>query len=434
MSAALVSSALLVAVLLDSVTDPVVGQFSDNIRTRLGRRHPFMFAAIIPAALSFYFLWLPPENISDDNVFWYLLVCASATRFFITFYEIPSTALQAELTQDYNQRIQFASLRYFFGWFGGAGISMFALATIFADSIEFPNGLTNPAAYGDYALLGAALMIASMLISSLGTVRYVPHLVSDKSEPIATLGGILKNLWFALTDKIFAPLFGTALLFAMGLGVSVSLSLFFNTFFWEFTTAQMATLSLSFLVGAGIAPVAAPLATRGRFGKRRAAIVLAAAATLLIPMPVLLRLFGMMPENGSTTLMAIIFVQLALAVGLGVAAEILVQAMVADVVEDNERRTGRRSAGVFFAARTFASKSTNGLGVLIGGLIVSAAGLEKGMSPESATSDMISMLGELYVPVILVIYLVAIFLLTRFQITRARHAENLKALAEKPRE
>ena len=428
MSAAVVSSALLVAVVLDSITDPLVGQFSDNLRTRLGRRHPLMFAAVIPAALSFYFLWLPPEGLSGGRLFWYLLVCASATRFFITFYEIPSTALQAELTQDYDQRIQFASLRYFFGWFGGAGISIYALSTIFADSPEHPDGLANAAAYGDYALLGASLMVASMLLSSFGTVRLVPHLVPDKSEPIASLGGILKNLWYALTDRVFAPLFGTALLFAMGLGVSISLSLFFNTFFWEFTTAQMATLSLSFLVGAGIAPIAAPLATRGRFGKRRAAIALATTATILIPMPVFLRLIGVMPENGSAALIPIIFVQLALAVGLGVAAEILVQAMVADVVEDNERRTGRRSAGVFFAARTFASKSTNGLGVLIGGLIVSAAGLEKGMSREAATPEMVSTLGELYVPVVLVIYTISIYLLTRFPITRQRHQENLEAL------
>ena len=428
LSAAAVATALLVAVMLDSISDPLVGQFSDNLRTRFGKRHPFMFAAAIPAAASFYFLWLPPDGLSENQMFWYLLVTASLSRLFITFYEIPATALVSELTQDYDQRVQFASLRYFFGWVGGAGISVFALATIFADSPAHPDGLANAAAYGDYALLGASLMIFSILTSSLGTVGYVPHLIEDKSARIEGLGAILKNLWAALTDHVFAPLFGTALLFAMGLGVSISLTLFFNTYYWDFTTSQIATLGLSILLGAGIAPFAAPFATRGRLGKRRAAIRLGSAAALLIPLPAFLRLMGLMPENGSSLLMPILFLQTATVVGLGVAAEILVQAMVADVVEDNERRTGRRSAGVFFAARTFASKSTNGLGVLIGGVIVSIAGLEKGMSREAATPDMIATLGEIYVPVIASIYIVAVLLLRRFTITRARHAENLQAL------
>ncbi len=428
LSAAAVAAALLFAIILDSITDPLVGQFSDNVRTRLGKRHPFMFIAAIPAAASFYFLWLPPADLSENQMFWYLLVTASLCRLFITFYEIPATALVTELTQDYDQRVQFASLRYFFGWVGGAGISVYALSTIFADTPAHPDGLANPAAYGEYALLGSLLMLASILTSSLGTVGYVPHLIEDKSARIEGLSAILKNLWSALTDRVFAPLFGTALLFAMGLGVTVSLVLFFNTYFWDLTTAQIATLGLSFLVGAGIAPIAAPFAIRGKLGKRRAAMVLGGTAALLIPMPAFLRLIGLMPENGSALLVPILFVQSALAVGLGVAAEILVQAMVADVVEDNERRTGRRSAGVFFAARTFASKSTNGLGVLIGGVIVSIAGLEKGMSREAATPEMIATLGEIYVPVIAVIYITSILLLKRFPITRERHRENLQAL------
>ena len=428
MSAALVATALLVAVVIDSVTDPLVGQFSDNLRTPIGRRHPLMFAAAVPVAISFFFLWSPPSGLSESGLFWYLLLFASMTRIFITFYEIPSTALVSELSQDYDQRIRFGSVRYFFAWIGGAGISIFALATFFADSEAFPNGLMNPDAYISYALLGAGLMFASTIISAGGTLRYVPHLVPDPSEKITSFTAIMKNLWAVLTDRIFAPLFGTAVLFAMGLGISVSTSLFFYTYFWGFTTAQMVTLGLSVLVGAGLAPLIAPLAARGKLDKRGAAIRLGIIAAILVPLPAALRLLGLMPENGTSILLPIIFMQLVATIGLGVAAEILIYAMVADVVEDNERRTGRRSAGVFFAARTFASKSTNGLGVLVGGIIVSVAGLEKGMSPEQATPDMATTLGTLYVPIIAAIYILAVYLLTRFQITRARHADNLAAL------
>lgn len=428
MSATLVATALLVAVVIDSITDPLVGQFSDNLRTRMGRRHPLMFAASVPVAISFFFLWSPPTGLSETGLFWYLLLFASMTRIFITFYEIPSTALVSELSQDYDQRIHFGSVRYFFAWIGGGGISIFALATFFADSDTFPNGLMNPDAYISYALLGAGLMFASTIISTGGTLRYVPHLVPDPSEKITSISAILKNLWAVLTDRVFAPLFGTAVLFAMGLGIAVSTSLFFYTYFWGFTTAQMAILGLSVLVGAGLAPLIAPLAARGGLDKRSAAIRLGIIAAVLVPLPAALRLLGLMPENGSGILLPIIFMQIVATIGLGVAAEILIYAMVADVVEDNERRTGRRSAGVFFAARTFASKSTNGLGVLIGGIIVGIAGLEKGMSPELATPEMVATMGIIYVPVIAAVYASAVYLLTRFKITRARHEDNLAAL------
>lgn len=428
MSAVTVGTALLMAVLIDAVTDPLVGQFSDNLRTKFGRRHPLMFAAAIPVSITFYLLWVPPDELTQSQMFWYLLVCASLTRLFITFYEIPSTSLVTEMTQDYDQRIRFASVRYFFGWIGGGGLSMFAFAVFFAATETFPNGLMNPSGYEDYALLGATLILLSILVSAGGTFRYIPHLVEDRSPKIYGLGPLLKNLFHALTDRIFAPLFLNAVIGAMGLGISISLNLFFNTFFWGFSSTQLVTLGLAVLMGAGLAPLIAPFVTSCKLGKRRAAIRLSVCAVVLIPMPVMLRLTGLFPENGSDLLLPIIFLHQMTIIGLGVGAEILVSAMVADVVEDNERRTGRRSAGVFFAARMFASKSTNGLGVFVGGLIVAAAGLEKGMSPEAATPDMIAMLGYYYVPVIIGVYATSVYLLTRFKITRARHEENLAAL------
>lgn len=429
-----VGTALLIAVLIDAVTDPLVGQFSDNLRTRFGRRHPLMFAAALPVSVSFYFLWVPPAGLSENDLFWYLLMCASLTRIFTTFYEIPSSSMNAELTQDYHQRVQFASFRYFFAWFGGAGISIYALATYFRDSSAFPNGLENPAGYESYALLGAILMFTSMLVSAGGTVRYVPHLITDASEKLQGFGALMQNLVNVVADRVFAPLFGTAVMFSMGLGVSISLNLFFHTYFWNFSSQEMVTLGLAVLVGALLAPLLAPFATRGELDKRRAAIRLGLIAALLIPMPVLLRLLGLFPENGDPMLLPLIFAQLVTVIGLGVAAEILITAMVADVVEDNERRTGRKSAGVFFAARAFATKSTNGLGVFVGSTIVAAAGLEKGMSRDAATPEMVATLGQLYVPVIASIYLVAVLMLTQFKVTRERHEENLAALESEDRQ
>ena len=58
---ALAGTALLIALLVDAVSDPVVGYWSDNTRSRLGRRHPFMYASAIPVALC-YFCYGSPRS------------------------------------------------------------------------------------------------------------------------------------------------------------------------------------------------------------------------------------------------------------------------------------------------------------------------------------------------------------------------------------
>lgn len=54
---ATVGLAILIALILDAFIGPLVGQASDNLRTRWGRRHPFMYAAALPVALSYLLLW-----------------------------------------------------------------------------------------------------------------------------------------------------------------------------------------------------------------------------------------------------------------------------------------------------------------------------------------------------------------------------------------
>ena len=68
----LVGIALLIAMLVDAISDPWAGYLSDRCTSRLGRRHPFMYASIVPIAITYYLLWTPPEA-SDFILFLYPL-------------------------------------------------------------------------------------------------------------------------------------------------------------------------------------------------------------------------------------------------------------------------------------------------------------------------------------------------------------------------
>src|SRR3954469_14627545 len=95
--AGLAGTALLIALFVDAFIDPVVGHLSDNLHSRWGRRHPFMYAAAVPVAVIYALLWTPP-HLGQTALFFYLLFGTILVRSLITCYEIPSAALAAELT------------------------------------------------------------------------------------------------------------------------------------------------------------------------------------------------------------------------------------------------------------------------------------------------------------------------------------------------
>ena len=64
--AAWVGAAMMVTLIFDAICDPLIGEWSDHTRSRWGRRHPFMYASTVPAAIAFYFLFDPPLGIVEE--------------------------------------------------------------------------------------------------------------------------------------------------------------------------------------------------------------------------------------------------------------------------------------------------------------------------------------------------------------------------------
>jgi len=80
--AQLVGLAIAIAFIFDALLDPIVGQISDNLRTRWGRRHPLMYLSAPLVAISYLLLWNPP-HWSHGALFYYLIACAVVVRTFI---------------------------------------------------------------------------------------------------------------------------------------------------------------------------------------------------------------------------------------------------------------------------------------------------------------------------------------------------------------
>lgn len=424
---ATVGLAIMVALVVDAFLDPVVGQVSDNWRSKWGRRHPFMYASALPVAVSYLLLWNPPAGWGHTQLFFYLIVVAVLIRSFISCYEIPSSALAAELTTAYDERTKLLSIRYLFGWIGGLAMYFAALRIFLKPDTGHATGQLSAAGYSHYGLAAAVTMLAAILISAAGTHSQIPNLRDPPSRK-SSLATLFREMIGTLAHKSFLMILIASLFNAMAIGLGFSISLYFTTFYWLLPSSQIALFTFSSLAAAFLAFAIAPRLSK-LFGKKRSSMVLIFLGFLLGVAPIILRLLGAFPQNGSPLIFPILFVLNIFAVGLATAGNILFSSMIADVVEDSELRTGRRQEGLFFAAAAFVAKAVTGMGIFASAMMLSAIHFPAGARPGQVPPEVLRSLSLVYVPTQAILYTFALLFLTGYTITRAGHEASLRKLA-----
>jgi len=431
LDARLVGLAITISLFVDAFADPIVGYWSDNIHSRVGRRHPFMYFSAIPVAISYMLLWMPPVGWNPQQLFWYLLALSIVTRIFITFYETPSSALAPELAYDYDERSSIQSSRYFFGWSGGNVMTVLMFVVIFPAFVTpvIANGQFNREAYATYGVSAAVLVLTAILVSSIGTHKRIPHMRPAPPKRRLTLRKIFGEMVETLADRSFAALFLSAVLGAVAAGLSASLTFYFTTFFWGFSSTQIGIITLGVFVSAALGAWIAPIASR-RMGKKRGAMIIGLVAFVGAPLPIVLRLLGVLPGNDDPSVFWLVLVTNTIDTGLIICFQILTSAMIADLVEKSELRTGRRSEGVFFASITFVRKAVLGLGLIAASFILTQAAFPVGAKAGEVSDDTLWRLGAYYVPTVLALWLAMIAVLGTYRLGRADHEENLRRLAE----
>ncbi len=428
LDARLVGLAITIALVFDALSDPIVATWSDNLHSRWGRRHPFIYASAIPLALAYLLIWNPPEGWSDGALFFWLVSLAVLIRTLMTFFEVPATALAPELVSGYDERSSLLSLRTFFGWTGGNLMSVLMFAAIFPAFVtaDIPNGQFNRESYTVYAFIAAGLIFTAILVAGLGTHRRIPHLKAPPPRRALTIGLLVRETFETLRTRSFAALFGAALLGAIASGLAAALAFYLYTYFWRFSSLQIALLTSGVFVSAVIGGLLAPFISR-RMGKKRGAILVGLAAFIGSPLPIVLRLAGILPDT-PWAFWFVLFATL-IDVGLIICFQILVASMMADLVEQAEVRTGRRSEAIFFAATSFAGKMVTGLGVTLASFLIAAAGLKAGASPAEVPADVSNRLALYYAPAILTLWMTMMLVLSFYTIKREDHQANLDMLA-----
>ncbi len=422
LEAFLVSVILAVAMVFDAVTDPLVGAFSDNLQTRWGRRHPLMLAAAMPLGLGIYLIFTPPAGLSDGWLAAWLLFCLVLTRGMMTVYFVPWAAIASELSDDYHERTSVMAHRYAVGWAIGVGFPLFVYSILLPSTETHPVGQMNLEGYPMVGLAAALLLTGGALATGLLTLKEVPYLRQHASESAKfNLKLTFQDLVRALKNGQFALIFVIVIMISAIGGTTANLGIYMNTFFWGFDTDDLRWFSLS-AVGAVIAFPMIALIQR-RWEKKQ--IILLCALTSLVDGIVLinLRFLDFLPQNGDPLLLGILVSMGVITVAIAVVQGVISASLLADILDQHELKTGYRQEGMFNAALSFSGKAVSGVGIVLGGLLITLIEFPLQTAPDMVPEHIIFRLGLVVGVLLPLLYLIPIALVTRFNITKAVHAD-----------
>jgi GPH family glycoside/pentoside/hexuronide:cation symporter len=352
----LASFGALVGLIWDSINDPLVGILSDRVRSRWGRRRPFLLIFAVPFALSFVLLWSAPAWDSEVALLIYVTLSFMLVDTLSTLISIPYLSLTPELTPDYDERTALSGYRSIFQLV--AGLAVVVAAPMIVDA-AIEHGLSQQRGFMlAGALFGALGMIPYLLI--FFTVRETATAEQTKTLPI---GQTLRIAWSNIPFR-----FGAAIHLLNWVAVDMVAVVFpFYLLYWiargdllakvSFLGIDLAleTAFFGLLMLVCIATLPFWMWFSRRRNKREAYVV-----GLVFWIIVELLIFVVQPDQ-----MDFLLVLGGLA-GFGVAAAyVLPDALFADIIEWDELRTHRRQEGVYYGARALIRKLAGALVIFV---------------------------------------------------------------------
>lgn len=339
---------------------PLVGQFSDNLRSKIGRRRPLMLIVAVPLALSFSAIWFFPRDLTPGELIVYLLVASLLFLSIYAFYAIPFQALLMEASEDYDERTR---------------INMLTQSWVFLVSIAiqwiFP--FTQWKVFGD-TIVGVryfAVFFGLFLVA----VALLPFFLNR--EPMALLAmrqkrtSLVENIRAAFANKPFVVITLMRAIFTFTYNIVGSLGLYLN-YYLVFggdirrgalmqsingTVFQIAAIGALFLFRI--------LAIRN--GKGAALSV----AGWILAIGSLSKLFVYVPNHPWGQLVVYVCNGIA-----GAGSVMLSNACLAEIADYEELRSGIRREGTYASVLGWFDRVGNSTGTLISGFILVWVGFD----------------------------------------------------------
>jgi len=165
------ASILLLSRLLDALSDPIIGYYSDRYRSKHGTRKPFITAGSLMIVLCGYFLYVPPETVTPFYAGLWIIAFYTA----YTLFEIPHITWPADIAHESDDKTRLYSYRVFASYCGLALFYCIPLLPLFESRAITPETLK-------VTFIVAAVMTVPFLIQAM---RSVPSGRRPLAEPLA---------------------------------------------------------------------------------------------------------------------------------------------------------------------------------------------------------------------------------------------------------
>ena len=424
LEARLASFAALVGILWDAINDPLVGILTDRMRSRWGRRRPFLLFFAIPFGASFLLLWWAPPWHSQIALAATITLAFMISDTFETLCGVPFASLLPELTSDYDQRTTLTSFRIFFNLLASLVTAVAAPAIIDA---ALAAGLRQQQGYMIVAgIFGGLAVVPFLLIFAVVRERYG---AADRPQETVTFAQSVRTAWANIPFR-FATLIYMLNWITFDM---VALVLPFYLLYWIARGDMLVSVSLLnvslplesavFALLLVTATLALPfwLWLSHRLGKHIAYII-----GMVFWAGVQIGIYLVSP--GQITLV----LWMAFLAGLSVsAAHILPDAMFPDVIEWDELRTGRRQEGIYYGVKNFIRKLTGALAIFLALQVLGWFGYQtppEGVTTFTQSPIILTAIRILIGPVGAVLLFSAVITTWFYPLTRERHARIRRLL------
>ncbi len=409
----------------DAVTDPIMGWLTDQTKSRWGKRRPYLLFGAIPYALAYFALWIVPGFESERAIFIYVTIVLLIFNTCLTVVFVPYTSLTAAITTDYNERTSITGFRMVSSQ--TAFLIGAAIPAVLIDFTTNPETQTLLTEYGFAELFGSwfggprmgytimaaifgFIMVASIWTTFLGTKErdFKPTKSDQSQNPFSYASKIVDQLvgnrpfLISVLILLFANCAGTL--------AAVNLPFYLQYVLGLEKDAQSPIIALLFFMAIISVPFWVTLAKKyGKAEVFKLAMLLYIAVLFLIPFATASHIYP-----------------LAIAIGFCHAAALTIPwAIIPDVVEYDELKSGKRREGLFYGGTTFTYKAATGLAFLISAGTLELIGYEPNVEQ---TATALTGIKILIGPTPAIFLIIAALLANKYPLTAEKHKRIIDEL------
>ena len=415
-SPAAVGTVLALGRVWDAVTDPLVGHWSDRVSSRWGRRRPFLFIGALLTGLFFAAMWLFPRDMGTGAYLAWFVVSSFLFYLALTIYSVPWYAMGYEIAPNYDERTRLMAFPSAIGPLAQIGVGWlywFTQRPMFVDTVE---GVRWVGLGAGVCLLIFGLAPAFMVRERFAKVAPKPR---DPAVPVPATPGFWSGIGDAFKNRPFVQLTAAFTLVLIGSSMVNSMGFYVHAYYLfggdtrptsEFIGWQA---TIMFLSAAACAPLAAKLSVR--FGKKEMFLVGLAWGVLRL----CLLWFLLNPTYPYLAMVnAVLF-------GFDNAIIFMIcHAMIADICDLDEWRSGMRREGLFGAIYAWIFKTGIALSFAISGVLLVKIGFDRDLGG-AQTAETLFWMKACYVGIPAAAFLLAFLIMRSFPITRTV-AEDLR--------